>query len=94
VNQLTKYYVTTGKYKVVLAAKTPLEAAERATKRWLQREKFRPGRFTNVSEVGFYMDNDESSPDHKLDVMFESETLADGERRDTVAKLRRKKRKS
>ena len=90
---LTKYYVTTGPYKIVLMARSPAKAAEIAIKRFVDRsKKFRPGTFTNVSEVGFCMEDDESSPDHKNDKLYESAQLAEDLKQSILAKMKGKKR--
>ena len=104
-----KFYITTGTYKTVLLANSPNEAAQSAISRFITRwsgdtESFSVdtfGKETKVSEVGFRMEDDDSSPDHKLDKIYETVTLLAIERKWRLEQLEkiekkilRKKRKN
>ena len=67
---LNKYYVITGNHRILLLAKSPLDAASIVIKK-----VSKPGNLINVSEVGFDLEDEYSSPNHKLDKTYKTSMI-------------------
>ena len=80
---IAKYYIQSHLYKIVLLAHSPLGAAKRALRKWLQRDrdKFNPGPITHVSEIGFDDPDGEFDKRHASDNMFDTEAITGIKRR-------------